>query len=45
MGSVRVTSENVRVEVVDSERNLIGVRGSVPGPRGGLVMIKDARKQ
>jgi large subunit ribosomal protein L3 len=45
MGSVRVTSENVRVEVVDSERNLLGVRGSVPGPRGGLVMIKDARKQ
>ena len=45
MGSVRVTSENVRVEVVDSERNLLGVRGSVPGPRGGLVMIKETRKQ
>jgi large subunit ribosomal protein L3 len=45
MGSVRVTSENVRVEVVDGERNLLGVRGSVPGPRGGLVMIKEARKQ
>jgi large subunit ribosomal protein L3 len=45
MGSVRVTSQNVRVEVVDGERNLIGVRGSVPGPRGGLVMIKEARKQ
>jgi large subunit ribosomal protein L3 len=45
MGSVRVTSQNVRVEVVDGERNLIGVRGSVPGPRGGVVMIKEARKQ
>jgi large subunit ribosomal protein L3 len=45
MGSVRVTSQNVRVEVIDGERNLIGVRGSVPGPRGGLVMIKEARKQ
>lgn len=45
MGSVRVTSQNVRVEVVDGERNLIGVRGSVPGPRGGLVMIKEVRKQ
>jgi large subunit ribosomal protein L3 len=30
---------------VDVERNLLGVRGAVPGPRGGLVMIKDARKQ
>ncbi len=45
MGSVRVTSQNVRVEVVDGERNLLGIRGSVPGPRGGLVMIKEARKQ
>ncbi len=45
MGSVKVTSQNVRVEVIDGERNLIGVRGSVPGPRGGLVMIKEARKQ
>jgi large subunit ribosomal protein L3 len=45
MGSARVTSQNVRVELVDPERNLIAVRGSVPGPRGGLVVIKEARKQ
>lgn len=45
MGSVRVTSQNIRVELVDQERNLLGVRGSVPGPRGGVVMIKEARKQ
>lgn len=45
MGNVRVTSQNVRVEFVDPERNLIGVRGSVPGSRGGVVMIKEARKQ
>jgi large subunit ribosomal protein L3 len=45
MGSARVTSQNLLVALVDSERNLIGVRGSVPGPRGGLVMIKEARKQ
>lgn len=45
MGSVRVTSQNVRVALVDLERNLLGVRGSVPGPRGGLVMIKEVRKQ
>jgi len=45
MGSVRVTSQNLRVELVDLERNLLGVHGSVPGPRGGLVMIKEVRKQ
>jgi len=45
MGSVRVTSQNVRVALVDLERNLLGVCGSVPGPRGGLVMIKEVRKQ
>jgi large subunit ribosomal protein L3 len=45
MGSRRVTSENIEVELVDPARNLIGVRGSVPGPKGGLVFIKEARKQ
>jgi large subunit ribosomal protein L3 len=45
MGSVRVTSQNIRVVLVDPERNLLGVRGSVPGPKGGLVMVKEARKQ
>jgi large subunit ribosomal protein L3 len=45
MGSERVTSQNLLVALVDPEHNLIGVRGSVPGPRGGLVMIKAARKQ
>jgi large subunit ribosomal protein L3 len=45
MGNERVTSQNLRVEFVDSERNLLGVKGSVPGPRGGLVIVKEARKQ
>jgi large subunit ribosomal protein L3 len=45
MGSRKVTSQNIAVELVDSDRNLIGVRGSVPGPKGGLVFIKEARKQ
>jgi large subunit ribosomal protein L3 len=45
MGNARVTSQNLRVEFVDQERNLLGVRGSVPGPRGGLVVVKEARKQ
>jgi len=45
MGNERVTSQNLRVEFVDLERNLLGVKGSVPGPRGGLVVVKEARKQ
>jgi large subunit ribosomal protein L3 len=45
MGNERVTSQSLKVVLVDVERNLLGVRGAVPGPRGGLVMIKDARKQ
>ena len=44
MGDVRVTAQNLRVEVVDPERNLLAVRGSVPGAKGGLLMIKRARK-
>ncbi len=43
MGDERVTTENVEVVVVDADRNLIAVRGSVPGARGGIVMIKPAR--
>ena len=45
MGNHRVTSQHLLVARVDSERNLIAVRGSVPGPKGGLVIIKEARKQ
>ena len=45
MGNVRVTSQGLKVVLVDTERNLIGVMGSVPGAKGGLVMIKGARKQ
>lgn len=45
MGNERVTIQNLKVALVDGERNLIGVRGTVPGAKGGLVMIKEARKQ
>ncbi|MCP4538560.1 MAG: 50S ribosomal protein L3 [Chloroflexi bacterium] len=44
MGGDRVTAQNLRVEVVDPERNLLAVRGSVPGAKGGFVMVKQARK-
>lgn len=45
MGDDRVTVQNLRVVLVDTERNLLGVRGAVPGARGGVVLIKAARKQ
>ena len=44
MGNERVTAQNLRVEMVDPERNLLAVHGSVPGARGGLVEVKRARK-
>jgi len=44
MGGTRVTAQNLRVEVVDPERNLLAVYGGVPGARGGLLVIRQARK-
>ena len=44
MGNERVTIHNLKVAFVDVERNLLGVRGAVPGTKGGLVRIKEARK-
>lgn len=45
MGNVQVTSSHIRIAMVDPERNLIAVQGSVPGAKGGTVVIKEARKQ
>ena len=45
MGNHRVTSQNLEVVRVDAENNLLAVKGSVPGPKGGLVIVKEARKQ
>jgi large subunit ribosomal protein L3 len=44
MGSQRVTAQNLKVVLVDTERNLIGVRGAVAGGKGAVVTIKEARK-
>ena len=44
MGDDAVTAQNLKVVLVDAERNVIGVNGSVPGARGGLVIIKESRK-
>jgi len=44
MGDDAVTAQHLKVVLVDAERNIIGVNGSVPGARGGLVVIKESRK-
>lgn len=44
MGNERVTVPNLEVALVDPERNLIAVRGAVPGHRGGLVFVRKALK-
>jgi large subunit ribosomal protein L3 len=45
MGVDRVTAQNIKVVMVDVERNLIAINGAVPGGKGSLVMIKESRKQ
>ncbi|MGH2757620.1 MAG: large ribosomal subunit protein uL3, partial [Actinomycetota bacterium] len=42
MGNERVTTLNLKVIQADPERNLLLLRGAVPGPRGGLVMVRSA---
>jgi large subunit ribosomal protein L3 len=43
-GSARVTTLNLEVVQADAERNLLLLKGSVPGPRGGMVLIRGAVK-
>lgn len=44
MGSVRITVQNLEVVQVDADKNIILVKGSVPGPRKSMVMIKESTK-
>ena len=44
LGNERVTVQNLTVVKVDTERNLILLKGAVPGPKGGFVVIKDSVK-
>jgi large subunit ribosomal protein L3 len=45
MGNERVTTLNLRVHAVDAERGLLLIRGAVPGPNGGLVLVRSAVKK
>jgi large subunit ribosomal protein L3 len=44
MGSERVTVQNLEVVEVDADQHLLAVRGSVPGAKGGILLIKPAYK-
>jgi large subunit ribosomal protein L3 len=41
-GNVKVTTLNLKVVQGDAERNLILIKGAVPGPNGGLVFVRNA---
>lgn len=43
-GGQRTTTQNLTVVQADAERDLLMVKGSVPGPKGGLVLVRDAAK-
>ncbi|HTE58099.1 MAG TPA: 50S ribosomal protein L3 [Verrucomicrobiae bacterium] len=43
MGAEQVTVQNLRVALVDTDLGVIGVTGAVPGPRKGIVLIKEAK--
>ncbi len=43
MGHERVTVKNLKVALVDTELNIIGIAGAVPGPRKGIVLLKEVK--
>ncbi len=44
MGCERVTVQNLEIVMVDAENNIIAIKGAIPGPKGGIVMISDSVK-
>ncbi len=44
LGAERVTVQNLKVAKVDVDNNLIAIKGAVPGPNGGIVLIRDSVK-
>ncbi len=44
MGHVRQTVQNLTVHAVDAEKGLLLVKGAVPGPKGGVVVVRTAAK-
>lgn len=44
MGNARQTTQNLTVHAVDAEKGLLLVKGAVPGPKGGIVLVRSAVK-
>ena len=44
MGGVRTTTTNLTVHAIDADKGLILIKGAVPGPRGGLVLVRTPGK-
>ncbi|WP_432542778.1 50S ribosomal protein L3 [Kineococcus sp. SYSU DK002] len=44
MGAARQTTQNLTVQAIDAEKGLLLITGAIPGPRGGLVLVKSASK-
>ena len=44
MGAEQVTIQNLDVIKIDTENNLLVVKGAVPGPKGGIVYVKNSVK-
>ena len=45
LGCERVTIQNLVVAKIDAENNLLAIKGAIPGPKGGIVVIRDAVKK
>jgi large subunit ribosomal protein L3 len=44
MGGEKVTSQKLKVVKVDADKNLLLIKGAVPGPRNGLLLVKNSVK-
>ena len=44
LGCERVTIQNLDVAKIDADNNLIAIKGAIPGPKGGIVVIRNAKK-
>jgi large subunit ribosomal protein L3 len=44
MGAARTTTQNLTVHAVDTDRGLLLIKGAIPGPKGGIVLVRTAAK-
>ena len=44
MGGVSITTQNLTIQAIDADKGLLLVKGSIPGPVGAIVLIREAAK-